>query len=1193
MQTLQRPLRFTRAFLSWTVLVTAPAPCLLAAPLAWTGAGATGLWSDAANWSPLRVPADGDELWFGTAPASGTSVLDLARSFSVLTFDSGARAFSLHVQGDGTAMMAFTGAGLRNLTAGTGPIRQHLFADAGSTGGVLRFNGASGINVGLGEAARPVNLTAFGGASAAAIGGQLVFLDSASAGTVTFDALRAEGASAAAATGGEIAFADNAVAGRSVSLTISGGSVVGAAGAQASFQGQARMEGALNLLAASNGGLGARATFAGNATLAATASIVTEGAGAGATGAEGRVMLRDDARLVGGVYNGAGRAAGASGAVLELSGRASHDTLGPGVGSVTILNIGASVAGAQGGRSVWRDDAFVAGTQLRIENRADAEGAAPGSTGGSTSFLDRSLAGQAVIVNQGAWTSGPGTAGGTLRFADDASAGNARIESEGGHALDAPGGATSFAGRSQAAGAELLNGGGAAAGAFGARLSFVDDANAGNASIVNAAAQVSNAAGATTSFAGASRAGTAFISNDTRSSLGGGLGGSTAFADVASAQRARIDNHGGLSIGDAASTSFRDQASADDAVIVNFGGRRAGAFGGSTVFAGQTSAGRATLVLAAGGVDQALGGSVVFSGDSSAAAATLDLRAATVRGAVGGQAYFRDRASAGTARVTVQGSSIDDPLGPEGAALSFTNSATAGNASITLGGNAFAGGGVARLQFTGTADAGSSSLTLLAGMDRGGSVSFEGTDAGNVASAADARLTNGGSSSGAAHGLAIGGQTNFLAHSTAARATITNEPGTGAGSTSFFAVSTAGEATIVNLGGAAGEDGGGTQFNNTSTAARAVILNRAGERGSAGFDAAGVTRFVNQSSAGTALVTAAGAGSATAIGGLVSFGDNANPDRATLIAEAGIGGGSGGGSGGRIRFGGSTNSSVARVILQGSAGAADGGSLDISSLAAGVGGVAIGSLEGGGIVQLGGKSLALWSSGTPTTFSGVIRDGGVGGGSGGSLHITGGATLTLTGANTYSGSTRIGDGLTAGSGKLIVNNASGSATGSGPVAVRRGGTLGGSGFIGGPVTLDEGGLIAPGDPVTLTVRDSLTWNGGGVIRLVLGADTAGSDHLAIGSLIRGTDGTEGTFTFELVDAGIVVGQAYDFISFDSMVGFAATDFTVVGAGGSFALDNGRLGFTVSAVPEPGTAALLIAGVLCIAWRSRRRGTRRH
>ena len=55
-------------------------------------------------------------------------------------------------------------------------------------------------------------------------------------------------------------------------------------------------------------------------------------------------------------------------------------------------------------------------------------------------------------------------------------------------------------------------------------------------------------------------------------------------------------------------------------------------------------------------------------------------------------------------------------------------------------------------------------------------------------------------------------------------------------------------------------------------------------------------------------------------------------------------------------------------------------------------------------------------------------------------------TLTLTGANLYSGRTSIGDGVNPGSGKLAVANATGSATGSGDVSIQRGGTLAGSGI---------------------------------------------------------------------------------------------------------------------------------------------------
>ena len=165
--------------------------------------------------------------------------------------------------------------------------------------------------------------------------------------------------------------------------------------------------------------------------------------------------------------------------------------------------------------------------------------------------------------------------------------------------------------------------------------------------------------------------------------------------------------------------------------------------------------------------------------------------------------------------------------------------------------------------------------------------------------------------------------------------------------------------------------------------------------------------------------------------------------------------------------------------------------LDISGL--NVGGTAVGSIEGGGIVTLGSKNLRVGEN--SATFSGLIRDRAGNLATGGSLTVIGASALTPTGANTYTGATRIGDGINANSGKLNAHNVAGSATGAGPVFVERGGTLGGSGFIAGPVTLRAGGTIAPGDPVTLTLHDSLIWDGGGVIRLVLGANSAGSDHL--------------------------------------------------------------------------------------------------
>jgi autotransporter-associated beta strand protein len=87
-------------------------------------------------------------------------------------------------------------------------------------------------------------------------------------------------------------------------------------------------------------------------------------------------------------------------------------------------------------------------------------------------------------------------------------------------------------------------------------------------------------------------------------------------------------------------------------------------------------------------------------------------------------------------------------------------------------------------------------------------------------------------------------------------------------------------------------------------------------------------------------------------------------------------------------------------------------------------------------------------------FPGVIQDGG-------SLTKVGRGTLILTNANTYAGGTTIENGT------LVVNNHSGSATGTGAVQVNAG-VLGGRGTIAGAVTVGTGSgrraMLDPGKP---------------------------------------------------------------------------------------------------------------------------------
>ena len=83
------------------------------------------------------------------------------------------------------------------------------------------------------------------------------------------------------------------------------------------------------------------------------------------------------------------------------------------------------------------------------------------------------------------------------------------------------------------------------------------------------------------------------------------------------------------------------------------------------------------------------------------------------------------------------------------------------------------------------------------------------------------------------------------------------------------------------------------------------------------------------------------------------------------------------------------------------------GTFDISQQ---TGGVTVGSIAGSGNFYLGSNTLTTGADDTSTTVSGVIQDGGVGGGTGGVLTKIGAGTLTLTGANTYTGGTNLTNG---------------------------------------------------------------------------------------------------------------------------------------------------------------------------------------
>ena len=187
--------------------------------------------------------------------------------------------------------------------------------------------------------------------------------------------------------------------------------------------------------------------------------------------------------------------------------------------------------------------------------------------------------------------------------------------------------------------------------------------------------------------------------------------------------------------------------------------------------------------------------------------------------------------------------------------------------------------------------------------------------------------------------------------------------------------------------------------------------------------------------------------------------------------------------------------------------------------------VTLGALTGGSGTFLSGAGSAnapsiyvVGDKNLDTTYAGTIMD------ANSSLitHITkaGTGTWTLTGANSYSGMTTVNAGC------LLVNGNQSSATGAASVA--SGATLGGTGIIGGAVTINSGGKLSPGVGVgTLTIGNDLTLQSGAVLNFELGATNASDEVVVSGALALG-----GT------------------LNVTNMAGFGANTYTLFTCGGA-------------------------------------------
>jgi len=632
--------------------------------------------------------------------------------------------------------------------------------------------------------------------------------------------------------------------------------------------------------------------------------------------------------------------------------------------------------------------------------------------------------------------------GGTIQLQDSATAGTATIGVDGGMGNGGQPGHLFFHSTSTAASADIVN----HAGVLGPNFK-------------NASPNPMDGWAGETRFYDHSTAGTARITNEGESHTGasnGASGGYTAFAGNASADHARFVTLGAAIVnGRGARVDFLESATADHGSFKNLNSNNGSQYSqGRTVFFDSTTAGQGvfTNVGGDGGFLEA-GGTTEFRGNASAANGTF-----INQGPTGGS--FPQRGN-----------------------TQFFDTATAATATFTNKAGEGAGGGV---EFYGHSTAASGNFvndgTSTMGSLSGGEVTFKEDSMAGQANFHTIGLYGGyitfHDRTSADHGTFLidpnlyNSRIVFDGSSTAGNGAF--EIGGGA-YVQFFESSTAGNATILLHG-----NGGGSSIGSflSGSAGNATITVMGAETNG---DVGANLSFQAPATAGNATITVNGASvtASDASGGLVRFDYGALAGTATLTVNSGLNGG----AGGRVEFARGAAASQARFILNAGSTLDVGGNLYF-------GGTPVGSIEGPGLVSLGRSLLTVGFNNTSTVLSGVILDDSnpkAGYLANGQLTKEGTGSLTLSGANTYSGVTTIN------AGTLVINGSL-----AGGVQVNAGAALKGSGTIGGTVTVAPGGLVAPGNsPGTLTIWSNFSQGPQGALEIEVAGPNAENRDLLI------------------------------------------------------------------------------------------------